>query len=71
MGSAPREGSLEGSEYSLVFGLWSTEYSAWSLVFGGYAFPPVSLGPAGDRPECMFITVEPMKLEGALSSLSR
>ena len=24
--------------------------SGWSLVFGGCAFPPVSLGPAGDCP---------------------
>ena len=27
-----------------------TTVSGWSLVFGGFAFPPVSLGPAGDCP---------------------
>ena len=35
--------------WSLVFGL-----CVESLVFGGCAFPPVSLGPAGDCPRVIF-----------------
>ena len=56
---SPGPWSLEGVLSSRSHG----PETLWSLVFGGCAFPPVSLGPAGDCPQHW-------SLEGVLSSHS-
>ena len=47
LGAAASRGASERKSYDSLTGRL---YRDWSLVFGGCAFPPVSLGPAGDCP---------------------
>jgi len=47
---SPREGRLVVGHRPLPRGNGAPGPGLWSLVFGGCAFPPVSLGPAGDCP---------------------